>query len=138
MKNKLFFLLTFLIETVFLTGSIGVLTTLDIRVSMLSPVIVIGSFFIANKDIKRIFRCFDLEKLIMQFMLGVMELIASLLIRPLVLVLSFCDVISMSFANSGFVVVGFCLFMFSVVVIIISLFQIWICVFRMQRNNDSK
>lgn len=138
MKNKLFFLLTFLIETVFLTGSIGVLTTLDIKVSMLSPVIVIGSFFIANKDIKRIFGCFDLEKLIMQFMLGVMELIASLLIRPLVLVLSFCDVISMSFANSGFVVVGFCLFMFSVVVIIISLFQIWICVFRMQRNNDYK
>lgn len=136
MKSKLLFYLTFLIETVLLAGSVGVLATLDIRISILAPITAITSFFIANKDIKKIFRCLGLEKIVMQFMLGVMELTASLLIKPVVLLLAFFNVISLTFANTGFIVVAFCLFVFSVIVIVISLFRMWICIFRMWRNND--
>lgn len=136
MKSKLLFYLAFLIETVFLAGSVGVLATINIRVSIMAPITAIGSFFIVNKDIRKIFGCAGLEKIVMQFMLGVMELTASVLIKPLMLLLAFCDVISLTFANTGFIVVGFCLFAFSLIVIVISLFRMWICIFRMWRNND--
>ena len=135
--KKTIFILFFLLEVELLAGSVGIITTIDIRLVILAPVVVIGSFVFANKYMKDFFDCLSLEKIVMQFMLGVMQLIAAFLIRFQVSLLAVCGAIAVStLANIGFAVVGFCLFVFSIIVIVISLFRMWICIFRMWRNND--
>ena len=107
------------------------------RTYILAPVVVIGSFVLANKYMKDFFDCLNLEKIVMQFMLGLMQLIAAFLIRFQVSLLAVCGAIAVStLANIGFAVIGFCLFAFSIIVIVISLFRMWICIFRMWKNND--
>lgn len=135
--KKTIFILFFLLEVELLSGSAGIIATIDLRLVILAPVVVIGSFVLANKYMKEFFGCQSLEKIVIQFILGVMELIAAFLIGFQVSLLTACGVIAVSsLANIGFVVVRYCLFVFSIIVMVISLFRIWICIFRMWRNND--
>lgn len=135
--KKTIFILFFLLEVQLLSGSAGIIATIDLRLVILAPVVVIGSFVLANKYMKEFFGCHSLEKIVMQFILGVMELIAAFLIGFQVSLLAACGVVAVSsFANIGFVVVRYCLFVFSIIVMVISLFRMWICIFRMWRNND--
>lgn len=135
--KKTIFIIFFLLEVELLSGSAGIIATIDLRLVILAPVVVIGSFVLANKYMKEFFGCQSLEKIVIQFILGVMELIAAFLIGFQVSLLAAFGAIAVSsFANIGFVVVRYCLFVFSIIVMVISLFRIWICIFRMWRNNE--
>lgn len=124
--KKILFNVIFLIEIELLAVSVGILSTVAGMAMILAPVVAVGGIYAANCYMKEFFNNSDLEWVAMQFVLGVMEMLAALLIIPHTFVLEVCYVISVpSFANMGFILVEYCLFVVSVFVMIISLIRIW-------------
>lgn len=84
MKKKILFNFIFFIEIELLAISVGLLSTVAGMAMVLAPVVAVGGIFAANCYMKEFFDYSDLERVAMQFMLGVMELLAALLI-PVIL-----------------------------------------------------
>ncbi len=125
MKSKILFNLIFFIEIELLATSVGLLSTVAGLAMILAPVVAVGGIFAANCYRKEFFDNSDLERVTMQFMFGVMELLAALLIVPHTRILAVFYVFFPSFANYGFIVVAFFLFVVSIFVMVISLFRMW-------------
>lgn len=124
-KRKILFNFIFFIEIELLAISVGLLSTVAGMAMALAPVVAVGGIFAANCYMKEFFDYSDLERVAMQFMFGVMELLAALLIVPHTSLLVTFYVVVPSFSNYGFIVVAFSLFVVSIFVMVISLFRMW-------------
>jgi len=134
--KKILFIIIFLFEIEILIASVVMLSIIDGDAVRLVPVVSIGIFFIANEYMKRILNCLRLERLGLQFLLGIMELIAALLMQPHFLLLS-CFIISPAPCTSYVLLVStLSLLVCSILVMIISLFRICIYIFGMRWNKD--
>ncbi len=134
--KKILFMIIFLFEIEILIASVIMLSIIDGDAVRLVPVVSIGILFIANEYMKRILNCLRMEQLGLQFLLGIMELIAALLMQPHFSLLA-CFIISpVPYPSYVLFVSTLSLLLCSILVMIINLFRICIYIFGMKWNKD--